>query len=261
MAIDPTLYQGYIGHNPAHQAFKREIVTAKVILLQLRSSRDHLKEDFERKVDGARKRSPDGRFSLGMVTEVFNQKQFRVLNIPHNEADLVVRDFESLEFQLQALLYMDLQRILESFFLDLYGEIARKDPRVLISNKAVTYAEVLKAGNVVELILQKQLMELSHEDREGIEKAFAGLGLPVLSGKEDEYAFLIGEFSLLWGVRNVLQHNHGIINELFLRKAPDSAFKLGEQVTIDVVRLGRAFAAVEAIADSLNQRALSKFGL
>ena len=166
--------------------------------------------------------------------------------------------------QFHALLYVDLQRILESFLLDLYAEIARKDPRVLMSDRTVTFAEVLKTHDMVELLLKKQLLALSHVDREGFEKQFDDMGLPIVLSREtpqEEAEFLSREFLLLWGVRNVLQHNHGVINELFLTRGPASGYALGDRVVIDVPKLGRAFAAVEGIADALNKRAIVKYGL
>jgi hypothetical protein len=54
MAIDPTLDEGYVSPNPAHQAFKREIVAAKVLFLQIQGNRDRLKADFEPKISTAR---------------------------------------------------------------------------------------------------------------------------------------------------------------------------------------------------------------
>jgi len=171
MAIDSSLYDGYIGPNSAHRAFKQEIVNAKVLFFQIQGNRQQLRASFEEKISDARKKTP-GSFAIGMVTEVFSRTQFRTLNIPNNEANLVVADYDSLEGQFYALVYVDLQRILESFLLDLYAEIARTDQRVLMSNKTVTFEEVLKTNNMVELLLEKQMIALSHSDREGLKSSF-----------------------------------------------------------------------------------------
>jgi hypothetical protein len=86
-----------------------------------------------------------------MVTEGLSQTQFRALNIPHNEADLIAQDYDALESQFHGLLVIDLQRILESFLRDLFAEFARRDPRVLMSNRTVTFEDVLETDNMVEL--------------------------------------------------------------------------------------------------------------
>jgi hypothetical protein len=86
-----------------------------------------------------------------MVTEWLSQTQFRALNIPHNEADLIAQDYDALESQFHGLLVIDLQRILEGFLRALFAEIARRDPRVLMSNRTVTFEDVLKTDNMVEL--------------------------------------------------------------------------------------------------------------
>jgi len=263
MSIDPSLYNSYIGPNVAHKAFKGEVVNAKVLFFQIWGTREKLKAYFEEKVIEARRSAPD-KFALGMVVEVFSPTQFRVLNIPHNEADLVTQNYDSLEAQFLALLYTDLHRILESFLLDLYAEIARKEPRVLRSSKTVTFEEVLKTSDMVDLLLEKQLIHLSHSDRENLEKQFQDIGLPIIQSTgipEEEIQFLAREISLLWAIRNVLQHNHGIINDLFLKKLPNSSYATGDYVMIDVQKLGRAFAAVESVGDNLNQRAVPKYGL
>jgi len=263
MSINPSLYDGYIGPNSAHMAFKREIVNAKVLLFQIYGNRQQLKASFQEKISDARKKAL-GSFTVGMVTEVLSQTQFRALNIPHNEADLVVAEYDSLETQFYALMYIDLQRILESFLLDLYAEVARKDQRVLMSNKTVTFEEVLKTNNMLELLLEKQITALSRSDRDGFEKEFQNMSLPIvpLDGRpEDEQAFLVEEFSLLWAVRNVLQHNHGIVNAVFLKKIRGSNYKVGDRLAIDVPKLGRALAAAESIGDDLNRRAVVKYAL
>ena len=263
MSIDPVLYDAYFGANAAHIAFKREIVNAKVLFFQIQGSREHLRAYFDEKVVQARRDAPAS-FSIGMVTEVLSPTQFRGLNIPHNEAALVADDSSALEAQFHALLYADLQRIIESFLSDLFAEIARKDPRVLISNKTVTFGEVLNADSVLNLLLEKQLASLSRLDREGFEKHFNDMGLPIVpsaGSPPEEREFLLREFTLLWDLRNVLQHSHGVVDGEFLKKVRDSEYKSGDRVRIDVPRLGRAFAAVESIADDLNRRAIAKFGL
>ncbi|MDQ3651380.1 MAG: hypothetical protein M3458_14115 [Acidobacteriota bacterium] len=263
MTIDPTLYDGYIGQNAAHMAFKREIVNAKVLFFQIRGNRDHLKADFEATISDARKLTP-GSFSVNIVTEVFSQTEFRAVVIPHNEAGLVFQDYESLEVQLNALLFMDLQRILESYLLDLFAEIARKNPRVLVSERTVTHREALETESIQELLLEKRLDDLSRSPRKEFHKQFELIGLPIIrpdGSSQEEREFLTREFILLWEIRNLLQHNHGVINNIFLEKVPGSGYQLGNRVIIDVPMLGRAFVVAEGIADELNRRGVEKFGL
>jgi hypothetical protein len=263
MAVDPTPYEGYISQNPAHQAFKREIVAAKVLFLQVRGNRDHLKADFDAKI-GNLGRAGAGAFSVGMATEGSGQAQFRALNIAHNEADLIAQDYEALELQFHALLLIDLQRILESFLLDLFAEIARREPTVLMSNRTVTFEDVLETDNMVELLLDDQSTALSRSGRQGFQRQFDSLGLPIIntdSLPQEEREFLAREFNLLWGIRNLLQHNHGVVNELFLREMHATGYRAGERIAVDVAMLGRALAAVESIADDLNRRAVAQYGL
>ena len=40
-----------------------------------------------------------------------------------------------------------------------------------------------------------------------------------------------------------------------------SGYRVGDRITVDVSRLGRAFAATESIADDLNRRSVVKYGL
>jgi hypothetical protein len=148
--------------------------------------------------------------------------------------------------------------------LDLFAEIARIDPRVLISNRTVTFEEVLKTDNMVELLLEKQLTALSHSDREGFQRQFDNIGLPIITPDrlpQEEREFLAQEFNLLWDIRNLLHHNHAVINEIFLRKVPGTGYRAGDRIAIDIPMLGRAFAAAEGVADDLNRRAVAKYGL
>ena len=264
MAVDPTLIQGYIGSNRAHLAFKREIVAAKVRFMHAGEAHAAMELAFRNLMTDA----PGGGgqpVAVGRVTEVLGPTQVRLLNIPRDEAKLITGDFATLDAQLHSLMYCDLQRVLESYLLDLVSDVALTDSRVLMSNRTITWQEALAAPSIVELLLEKHLLGLSHSNRQGLQDAFDRMGLPIIpapgSLPEDERGFLEVQFRLLWGLRNLVQHNHAIMSEDALVMMPECGYAVGERVVIDTIRLGRAFAAVEGIADQLNQRAVAKYSL
>lgn len=240
--IDPTLYEGYVGHNMAHRTFKVSIVNAKVLFFLFQSNRSILKDSFLRQLDAVH---PE-KGSFGLFTENLSPTEFRLLNIPHNEAVMAASNFEEFETHAYASMYSRIHQILNAFLVELYGEIARLDPRIMKSVKTVTYVEILDASDVVSLLILKRIEELSHMDRASLEGEFERIGLPIIpidGVAPDVKTFLAREFAILWSTRNILEHNHGIVNQLFMKKCPEAARSLGESIMIDVPMLGRAFGA------------------
>src|SRR5262245_50832817 len=115
--IDPTLYEGYIGPNQAHIRFKQEIGNAKVLTYLVQGSRDRLKNEFLKAIGS---RAGREKFAIGLVVETLAPDKVRLLNIPKNEAELVSTNYESLESQFLALLYIDVHRIFENYLIDLF---------------------------------------------------------------------------------------------------------------------------------------------
>ena len=261
--IDPTLTDGYIGPNLAHQVFKQRVVNAKMLLFAFQRNLDHLNNWFQTNVDDARRRAGGDNFSIGIITEVLSNTQMRLLNIPGNEARLVAGDFGHFARHVYETIYTNINRVLVDFLIDLYAEIGRADPRILRSNKTLTFEEVIDTPSVLELIIEKQRVQLSHAGRDELAAKFTRIGLPLLPEglPANECEFLDRESRLLWATRNILEHNQGVVNDLFLKQCPNADLKRGDLIRIDVALLGKAFASAEGLADNLNRRAVEKFTL
>lgn len=130
------LVEGYIGPNPSHQAFKRELVSVKAFVFLYHQHRKDWETTFANQLEEAQQASP-GIGAFGVVTEVLSQKQFRICHIPVNEAIFAMRDFGVFEQQLYSQIYRDSHRLFVTYLLELFGEVARNEPRVLISQKTV----------------------------------------------------------------------------------------------------------------------------
>ena len=61
--------------------------------------------------------------------------------------------------------------------------------------------------------------------------------------------------------RNIIEHNRSIVNDEFRALIPDAPFEKGQRIVITGTELGDALSAVEWTADTLNRRAVEKFGI
>jgi hypothetical protein len=259
------LLRAYIGSNRAHQVFTEELATQKVFAaFASQKLKDWLAELGQQMRADAQ--SQGGGAGMGIITRVYpDTKRLQGIFIPYNQSIVVTENPHGALSQFYGQLYTDLHRLLVSYLMDLYGEIARKQPRILMSRKNLTFEEVVAAherNELIELIIEKQQTNLSHMDRLELESEFESLGLPLrepgLTPPDDEIDRQYLEF---WPNRNILEHNRGYVNQLYLKKLPNSARTIGDRVVIDLEAIGATIALVQAIAESLNRRAVAKYAL
>lgn len=159
------------------------------------------------------------------------------------------------------LLQMVLCRAVDSYLCyitDLLALIFVNKPDTLRSNEQLTYDDVLQHSNMDDLIsfiAEKRVLKLAFT---GMRKLAAdlseGMGLDLFDNDADrERAVKIVE------IRNLLTHNHGIVNRLFVSRLPDYPVAVGDRIKPDAGFLQDIDFLAGSVCD-IEKRTAQKFG-
>lgn len=261
MPKDNPLYS-YFGLNLAHQKFKRQIINEKIFYYMVAGGKEELIKYFEERVDEAKRQTDKMRFALGLITKAISNTQFRAIMIPASEVELVLHDYNDFFLQVWRKVYVECQRIFETFLIELYGEIARKEPRVLHSEKQVSSSRILEAynnGDVIGELIAVQQKSLSEGGLLSIEAAFADMKLPLIPSNRESSQELDTRLKLLWAARNIIVHNDGLVDKKFIKICSGSGLKVGDTMNITSEEICDAFALTQFLADDINNRAVAKY--
>ena len=148
-----------------------------------------------------------------------------------DEAGLVRLSSEYIRQSLTTLTFRQFIATFEAFFFDFLHRILQHNPWQFAKNR-LEFETVLKAGDRDEIIagvLRKQLNELKYEN---VRDWFDALNKTVKLNcpTADE----IDSIAEVKATRDLLEHNGGIANETYIRKAGTKArYAAGEQIEID----------------------------
>ncbi len=269
MPDSPELVEGYIGQNASHSAFKRELAVEKLFVYLLSGKENDVLGYLDAKIEAARQKAKKIRgaecekFSLGIVTKGISRTEVSAIYIPSNEIALAVENRDFL-WQVYAKVFSEVHRIFITYLIELYGEICVAKPEVLYRDRTISYKEALTTHSIRDLIVEKEKARLSHGNIDDIDKCFKDIGLPLLS-KDDfgdsELQVLAERLDELPATRNVIEHNNGKVNQLYLDRVRRSNYKINDIVRMDTDELNFAITVTQHVAERLNKRAVEKFGL
>jgi len=265
----PGLTIGYIGGNTSHRVFRAAIANAKALAYVLANNDSNVLRVFLAQAEEARRRSPDGQFAIGLTGGRSTTTSVQLaIHLTGTEITLIDSELGGFVPQALALVYREVHRVFETYLIHLFEEIATRDKRVLISNQKISHEMALRASSATELqqiIIEERKADLTRAGFVGLEKTFNAMGLPIIPMSEPqplaEQVDIRRRLILLSSVRNLIEHNHAVVNRGVEEIVPNSDYTVGDRITITVTELGDALSAVEWTADSLNQRAVEKFGI
>jgi len=147
-----------------------------------------------------------------------------------------------------------------TYITDALRAIYRTKPDALRSSEKVDVNFIMEHSSMDELIsaiLERRVYELSYksiDDLSGELSKKLGVGLFLDDQQKEEAVRLVG-------IRNLLVHNRGIVNEKFKRDNPKSSEKVGNSVRLEFKENSAAMMfLVNWIAD-LDVRLIEKFSL
>lgn len=166
-------------------------------------------------------------------------------NIPKYEND--VKEFGLINFIART----------EAFLNDLVEILFIWKKESLISDKKVSYKQVIKSSNINELIKQirdDEILQFSHSSFEEKMKVFRSKFNIDLSEIEKHKIKIIEIFT----TRNLLLHNNGLVNETYLKYNKGSSFNLGDKRVIDNDYISKTKLLLMILAKSIGEKVTSK---
>jgi len=213
-------------------------------------------ERLERKLK-KRKSSSSSRRSLKSTTisVVLSDEELTVLQASVKEAVSRVRKHPTL---LLNMAFIYLLAIFEAFLADVFRVVLQARPEMLRSNKQLTYQAIVSLGSKDELISHMAARELHeigygstrdqwsyYRDRFGVDLAKAGIAIEKLIE--------------MYAERNLLVHNNGLVNNIYLESVRTPKFKKGGRVEITLDAWNDFAQTVEKAASFVKKTLLRRF--
>jgi len=143
---------------------------------------------------------------------------------------------------------------------DLLALIFTSKPETLRSNETVTTEELLRHSrieDVIQALAEKKVNQLSYK---GLPELFKHLqdklGFQLFQNEEEMY-YARNAVEL----RNLIVHNRGIVNNVFLHRVPDYSGVIGDRIRLSDENLISIVALISRSVSDIDVRASSKFGL
>lgn len=112
----------YIGKSQSHQIFRSQLVKEKILLYQLNQNRELLSQFYKREIEDKLARYGD-RFSIGMISKVISQRQFKAIQILGGESFMIPQNYTLFASHFFRRTYCEINRIFSLFQLNLYEEL------------------------------------------------------------------------------------------------------------------------------------------
>jgi hypothetical protein len=133
-------------------------------------------------------------------------------------------------------------------------------PEIMKSNEQVTYESILEHSTIDDLVgwlIEEKVTKLSHHGVAKLSEFFEKrLGLALFTNP----ACAEGVAKLV-EIRNIIVHNRGIVNQLFLDRVPGWLGKIGEAIVVRDKEITKMLVFLAAAAGDTDERARDKFGL
>ena len=184
-----------------------------------------------------------------------NQKMAAFLFAANAQEEMI--DYE--EMHKQMVLCRGVDNYL-AYLTELIGLIFSLKPEIMKSNEQVTYKSILEHSTMdglIDWLIEEKVTKLSHLGVAGLAGYTAErLKLDLFTDTNVEK-----QVGMLVEVRNVIVHNRGIVNRLFLNRVPDWQGKEGEAIVVKDKNIRHLLTFLAAAAGDIDERAKDKFGL
>ncbi len=131
-------------------------------------------------------------------------------------------------------------------------------PDTLRSNDTITVSEVLEYRNFDELIryiADKRVHQLSYKGFFDLTKYVSEkLGFELISQKDD-----FNRLRVIIEIRNLITHNRGIVNEIFLSRTSEVTWKYGDKITLSTDEVISVIALLTRLVRDIEIRGAKKF--
>ena len=270
----------YVGPNPTHARFKRQLANEKLfywtVVPNLEEQFAMFSRDFEEATQKVRLvastlqetglvQAVPGAEGVCITTRESNYIVGDSIVITSTEADLIENGFEEFMWQVMSKVLVEIHRIFITYLVDLYGEIAHKKPEIMKGSKKQMGLNVVisahQEGALLDTVVRKLQSYLTHGSFEDLCTEFDSIGLPLVGPECPNGPQLQDQCVLIASLRNLIEHNNGLVNTIFLEKHKNLKLQKGAQIAIGGEQIQAALSIVEIVARDINERAVAKFSL
>lgn len=164
------------------------------------------------------------------------------------------RRTDQIRFHLYSILAVSIWGAFETYVTMLFEELFALEPRMLMSQEQVTYAEILEnEGDIVRLLIEKQLERIGH---------FGFVELCSYLDARIGFAFaqsMKRDLHDLYTVRNIIAHGSGLIRSDVEQRVPKAVPVEGGEIRVNKKYLNSAIACLERAITSLEKHVDRKF--
>jgi len=154
--------------------------------------------------------------------------------------------------------FVYLVALFDAFLSDVFSQVARARPNLLKSSKKqVSYDKLLEFGSfeaLIEFIASRELNELSYKsmkDQADYYRDRFGVAL-------DDSGVPVSELIELRSTRNLLVHNNGVVNQIYLELVPNSTYRAGDYVKLDASYFDQAVRSLKEVAAFITEKLIEK---
>lgn len=120
----------------------------------------------------------------------------------------------------------------DAYLSDIFEVVILNRPAILKSKKQISYEKILEfssTSDLIQYLAKRELNELSYKsikDQADFYSERFGLAL-------EDSGVSISELIEMHTTRNVLVHNNGVVNHIYLEQLPSTTYKLGDELLVD----------------------------
>lgn len=153
--------------------------------------------------------------------------------------------------------FVYLVALFDAYLIDVFYQVILHRPEILKSGKQLTYEKLLDFPSreaMIEFLAKRELNELSYkplgeqvryyEDRFGVSLEASGTPTELLVQ--------------IRATRNLLVHNNGVVNHIYLEQLPASRARLGARVKVSFEYLSMAVSALGKVSDHVAATLIKK---
>ncbi len=218
----------YSGPNLSHTRFSLQYRYLNALYYLVVSNKKVLADNLK-----SASQTPDS--LIGVVTNAISNMQFQGVFVPANDARNMADDFSGFLDVLNRQTISSSYRALSDYLID-----------QLIELRDVAGAQY---EDKISVRLEERFLTLEH-----IIEAYKQIGFELYSEQEDS-----NRMNWLVATRNVIEHNDSKVNKEYLRLTGNKNLSIGDVAPSGMKEAGEALSLVEHIAQSSNQRVLSRW--
>jgi len=149
--------------------------------------------------------------------------------------------------------------VFDAFIVDILTAVLKKKPEILKGvNEKLTYKEVIElnlSGDLINKLVEKEINRFGYESiKEQVKYIKDRLGIDI----EDSGA-TVDELAEIREIRNILVHNSGSVNTIFLNNVNNSSYKLRDKIQITPEVWEQAKDKLSKVVDYLYEEIKTKF--